>query len=234
MKKIISIGLSILFVLCMSSIAYAENDTAPVKRLQSEEDAAIASMFFNKQYVIYDKNGGDITNTFYAAITPMFYSGNYAGVMDYFQENARHAEAITKDTTPVLTKSGLRSSHDNVRVVRDFIRSVDDVVHGFTGRNIIDGQVELRYVVNSNEGEIISASKPNILYVRLYYQHGELENSAEASQERVSISSDKSRAVFSFHVHGMEYIQDSTDIGTTLLGLAYQYEEDFSFTEYAG
>ena len=40
MKKIISIGLSILFVLCMSSIAYAENDTAPVKRLQSEEDAA--------------------------------------------------------------------------------------------------------------------------------------------------------------------------------------------------
>ena len=108
------------------------------------------------------------------------------------------------------------------------------MVHGFTGRNIIDGQVELRYVVNSNEGEIISASKPNILYVRLYYQHGELENSAEASQERVSISSDKSRAVFSFHVHGMEYIQDSTDIGTTLLGLAYQYEEDFSFTEYAG
>lgn len=54
MKKIISIGLSILFVLCMSSIAYAENDTAPVKRLQSEEDAAIASMFLtsNMSYTI--------------------------------------------------------------------------------------------------------------------------------------------------------------------------------------
>ena len=60
MKKIISIGLSILFVLCMSSIAYAENDTAPVKRLQSEEDAAIASMFFNKQYEKKKKNGVDI------------------------------------------------------------------------------------------------------------------------------------------------------------------------------
>ena len=41
-------------------------------------------------------------------------------------------------------------------------------------------------------------------------------------------------ALINQHIYLDFYIQDSTDIGTTLLGLAYQYEEDFSFTEYAG
>ena len=50
---------------------------------------------------------------------------------------------------------------------------VDDEIHGYARHNQFYGTVVLNYVVNSSEGEIISASTPTITLADLNRHYGD-------------------------------------------------------------
>ena len=231
MKKYVSFCLALLLIFCFSSIAYADNELSSFAS-SSGRYAEIASMFFTKQYTLYGKTGNDITSDVYDEITPLYESGRYEAVIEYLFQNIGYAEHITTETLP--STSGLNSSSDTIRVTRDFYQVVDDQEHGFQNHNAIFGTVVLTYVVNSNQGEIIRASLPNVTARDLFHYYGDLEPRMSVSGRSASISSDNQSVTFSFTVSGTLEVQ-SEDIAPEInaFNLAYSYSADFSFTEYA-
>lgn len=232
MRKIVSICIVFLLIACMSTGTLATGDSSS-KSIQEQKYAALVESFFTKQYTVYGLNGEDITESFYDILRPKYQSGDYAAIIIYLQQNVSYAEATVKEITPIMTKDGLRSSYDNIRVTRDFYQVVDDEIHGWEGHNAIDGEVVLNYVVNSNEGEIVSASAPTITSVDMRQHFGELAPEITVSNRRATVAANKLYAVFSFHVHAYQHVQDSTDPGVEIMNIAYEYNADFSFTEYA-
>ena len=112
----------------------------------------------------------DITDAFYAALTSEYENKNYSAILTYLQQHVSYAEATETVITPIApinSKSVLRSSYDNIRVTKDFYKVVDDEIHGYARHNQFYGTVVLNYVVNSSEGEIISASTPTITHADL-------------------------------------------------------------------
>ena len=68
---------------------------------------------FSKQYTVYGKNGVDITDAFYAALTSEYENKNYSAILTYLQQHVSYPEATETVITPIApinSKSVLRST----------------------------------------------------------------------------------------------------------------------------
>lgn len=225
MKKISSVLLVVLIVL-LTGTALADQPSSQL----DERNVRFVERLFSKTYSIYDNLGREITAEFYDCTTAMYQNGEYNSIIEYLLQNVSYAEFVTKETSTSATRSVGRSSHDNVKVIRDFYKIVDDLNHGLVRQNVIYGTVVLSYVVNSNQGEIISVSNPNVTEADLQYWYGDGTPSVSVSNKSAAISPDKFSATFSFTVNGKIVIESATN--PEVNGIAYRYEADFAFTEY--
>ena len=235
MKKVVSLVFTFLLVGCIAVNAYATSGFDG-KTQQDLESEAMVYRLFSKQYTVYGKNGVDITDAFYAALTSEYENKNYSAILTYLQQHVSYAEATETVITPIApinSKSVLRSSYDNIRVTKVFYKVVDDEIRGYASHNQFYGTVVLNYVVNSNEGEIISASTPTITLADLNRHYGDGTPTITVSNRRAVVASNKLYATFSFHLLGE--IQVVSDIYSEIdaFGIAYRYNADFAFTEYA-
>ncbi len=233
MKRAICLIVSILFFCSLSVGTYAMGMTDE-DCFQNANSRLIVDRFFSKQFTVYGKNGENITDEFYATLTAEYENGNYDVVLNYLQEYVSYAEATEKIVTPIVAADGVvspRSSHDNVSVIRSFYKMVDDEVHGYSDHNVIAGDAKLDYVVNSNEGTIVSASAPTIQWIELQYMYGDLPPTVTVSNRRATVASNSLSATFSFHVDASIYVQSIIYPEVNPMGLAYRYSADFSFTE---
>ena len=226
MKKVTSLLLVFVLFFCSSVGIYAESGNE--RTVYDTKAKMLADRFFADSFAVYDSNGADITAEFYAAITPKYQNMDYMGIAEYFMEYAKYAECIS-----VEPASPLRSSRDTVTVTRGFVENVDDLRHGWENHNIIHGTVSLTYVVNSNEGEILSARKPSVVDIDLFHHYGDLIPEIEVSGKTAEISSDRQSATFSFDVYAFMRVYSEIYPEAGDMNLAYEYEASFSFTEYA-
>ena len=86
MKKVVSLVFTFLLVGCIAVNAYATSgfDGKTQQDLESEE---MVYRLFSKQYTVYGKNGVDITDAFYAALTSEYENKNYSAILTYLQQH---------------------------------------------------------------------------------------------------------------------------------------------------
>lgn len=233
-EKTICACLIFLLMVCVAVTAYATDGT-DIQSLQDAKNKVLIERFFSKQYTVYGKNGENITNDFYTMLTPEYENGNYDIILDYLEQHVSYAEASETVVMPIAPNSelGLHSSYDNIRVTKDFYQVVDDEIHGYAKHNQFYGTVVLNYVANSNEGEIISASAPTVTLVDLNHHYGDGDPVITVSNRRAVVASNKLSVTFSFHLKGE--IQVVSDIYSEIdaFSIAYRYNTDIAFTEYA-
>lgn len=103
---------TLLLVGCIAVNAYATSGFDG-KTQQGLESEAMVYRLFSKQYTVYGKNGVDITDAFYAALTSEYENKNYSAILTYLQQHVSYAEATETVITPIApinSKSVLRST----------------------------------------------------------------------------------------------------------------------------
>lgn len=223
MKKLLCLSLALCMVLLCAPIVHAETGETDEPL---EVNTKVVDRFFEKDFKVFDREGVEITEEFYAAVTEPYQRGDYVFVYTYLKEHVHYAEARE------VWVSGARASRQTVRVTRDVYAVVDDEIHGYAEWNSILGYADLTYIVDTNQGEIVSASTPVVRELELSHQHGDAEPTFTVTNKRAKVASDKLSADFSFHVKAEEMVRADWADGVNQMQLAFRYQSDFDFTEY--
>lgn len=216
MYKIYRILLSVLLTLALVIVpCMAQAEMGNTEKAVSEETV---KKFFTVFERVWDKNGNEITETFYLQFSDDYESENYTPIGIYIYENVSRAESA-------MSKSIARSTGEVTRWAHKMLTSTNH-----DGRFQMDVQYTavLRYVIDAS-GVITEARTP-LVEVENLADIGGLAPEFSVTGRSASINSSGSMATYRFTI---EVDQTMLSSGNPLNGQHIYFEWDVTERLYA-
>lgn len=227
MKKVSIITLCLFIVLCSCVSTFAE----PIQGSRASDSYSkqidFVNDLFSRNYTVLDKNGNDVTFSFYSAITPMKDSGNYDGIIDYIKSNSYEGYAVEVVNKHLNT----RARTETVTLNESHWRYVDDLVHGYSNHNIIYYDIQMTYEIDNDADLILSASKPIVSGYDLTQYYGDLSARLILENRAYSIAGNNRSVTYSFRIRAYMAVYSNIYPEINFAALSYYYQLDESITK---
>ena len=227
MKKVSIITLCLFVVLCSCVSTFAE----PIQGSRASDSYSkqidFVNDLFSRNYTVLDKNGNDVTSSFYSAITPMRDSGNYVGIIDYITGNSYEGYAVD-----VVDRNFNTMARTETVTLNEFHwKYVDDLIHGYSNHNVIFYDIQMTYEIDHDANLILSASKPIVSGYDLKEYYGDLSARLMLENRAYSIAGNNRSVTYSFRIRAYMAVYSNIYPEVNMAGLAYYYQIDESITK---
>ena len=223
--RIFSVFMAVITLLCVMLPMASFAATQEVE-IVADETISLIDRLFSIHPDIYSKEGIDITGSFYRATEEAYSVGRYDYISAYMDENLGYAEAVICESGDGIAPC---ASYTPVSVKKWKMQYLREEIRDMEKHNYVSYYVTMNCVYNTNEGEVLSASKP-IVEIDSYQMFGGVSAEFEDIYTTATISSDKSSVDYAFERKMRIYISEID--GIMPLYLAYRYTFSDSYTIY--
>jgi hypothetical protein len=172
---------------------------------------------------VYDKNGADISTSYYLATIGWYQDDNIEAIYDYMRENVSRYRKIE------LSSNGkARGAYQSAKQTETFIGYVDNTtINGFDIVYTLTGE----FTYNANTGKISSYSSPSISLT-----HVGISNLVSGEMTNASTSASKTSDGYGVNFEGHFYVLSTQYIPVGLASVPFRTETtgpySASFTAY--
>ena len=227
MRKAFIVGLCFFLLLCFCIPTLAEPIQNDRKMDNASRQIQFVNDLFNRDYTVVDKAVNDVTDSFYAAITPMRNTGNFEGILSYIMSNSYHGHTVEV----INRQAGTRARTETVTLNESHWEYVDDSIHGYQNHNIIYYDIQMTYEIDYDAEMILSASKPIVSNYDLMQYYGDLSARLLLENRAYSIASNNRSVTYSFRIRAYMAVYSNLYPEINMANLSYYYQLNASITK---